>query len=94
MKVKLLRKLRTEAYQMYGIKNHIKMPEIDVQFVKDPKWEGVYVIGFRELSNKDDVVEFKLKAAKKKLRTLRNDYCVKRVQEIRTSMRIAKLCRL
>ena len=62
---------------------------------ENPKeWEGVYVIGLRNYTDKADVVEFNLKAAKKRLHILRNEYCVKRVAEMRETCRINRLNRL
>lgn len=90
MKTGLLKKLRAEAHRAYCIKNRIQLPKAEV-----PKeWEGVYVIGLRNYTDKQDVVEFCLKDAKKRLHTLRNEYCIRRVQEFRESYRISRLNRL
>ena len=75
MKTKLLKKLRTEAYQVYGIKF----------FLKIMSGGGVYVIGMRDF-NKEDVAEYTLKAAKKRLTEMRNAYCRSRVKEMRLTM--------
>lgn len=90
MKTKLLKKLRMEAHRAYCIKNRIQLPKAET-----PKeWEGVYVIGLRNYTDKADVVEFKLKDAKKRLNALRNEYCVRRVAEMRESCRVNRLNRL
>lgn len=90
MKTKLLKKLRTEAHRAYCIKNRLKLPKTEM-----PKeWEGVYIVGLRNFTDKQDVVEFRLKDAKKRLHTLRNEYCVKRVAEMRETCRINRLNRL
>lgn len=90
MKTKLLKKLRSEAHRAYCIKNRIQLPKAET-----PKeWEGVYVIGLRNYTDKADVVEFCLKNAKKRLNALRNEYCVKRVQELRESCRINRYNKL
>lgn len=90
MKTGLLKKLRSEAHRAYCIKNRLKLPKAEV-----PKeWEGVYVIGLRNYTDKADVVEFRLKDAKKRLHHLRNEYCVKRVAEMRETCRINRLNRL
>ena len=90
MRTKLLKKLRMEAHRAYCIKNRLQLPKAET-----PKeWEGVYVIGLRNYTDKADVVEFRLKDAKKRLHTLRNEYCVRRVQELRESYRISRLNRL
>lgn len=94
MKTKLLKKLRTEAHHAYCIKKKADLPKIEPQLIAERKWDGVYIIGLRNFTDKQDVVEFRLKDAKKRLHTLRNEYCVKRVQELRESCRISRLNKL
>lgn len=90
MKTKLLKKLRMEAHRAYCIKNRLQLPKAET-----PKeWEGVYVIGLRNYTDKADVVEFCLKNAKKRLHTLRNEYCVRRVAEMRETCRINRYNKL
>ena len=90
MRTKLLKKLKAEAHRTYCIKNRLQLPKAET-----PKeWEGVYVIGLRNYTDKADVVEFCLKNAKKRLHILRNEYCVRRVAELRESYRINKLNKL
>lgn len=90
MRTKLLKKLKAEAHRAYCIKNRLQLPKADT-----PKeWEGVYVIDLRNYTDKADVVEFRLKDAKKRLNTLRNEYCVRRVAELRESCRISRLNKL
>ena len=84
MKAKLLKKLREEAYQTYGIKG--KMLLVDGGYL--------VVVGMRQFSNKEDVAAFDMAIAKKLLQKMRNDYCVKRVSEIRESRRISKYNKL
>lgn len=83
MKTGLLKKLRTEAYRMYGIKNHIAIGG----------GGGVYIIGLRELSNRKDVGEYTLKGARKRLAEMRSEYCTSRVAELRAENRKAKYIR-
>ena len=91
MKTKLLKELRDEAYKEYGIKGKLDMPKIDVA---DPKKvEGVYIIGQR-YTPKRDVVELILKDAKKRLRSMRIDYCIRRVEEKRISDNRIRFCKL
>lgn len=90
MRTKLLKKLKAEAHRAYCIKSRLTLPKAEM-----PKeWEGVYVIGLRNYTDKQDVAEFCLKDAKKRLHTLRNEYCVRRIQELRESYRISRLNRL
>lgn len=79
-----------EAFRAYGIKTKLAL-HAGLQTDKD--MDGVYIIGHR-LTSGHDVVEFRLKDAKKRLHTLRNEYCVKRVQELRESYRISRLNKL
>lgn len=91
MKTKLLKELRDEAYKEYGIKGKLDMPKIEVA---DPKKvEGVYIIGQR-YTPKRDVVELTLKDAKKRLRLMRIDYCIRRVKEKRVNDNKIRFCRL
>ena len=90
MKTKLLKKMRDEAFRAYGIKTKLAL-HAGLQTDKD--MDGVYIIGHR-LTSEHDVVEFRLKDAKKRLNTLRNEYCVKRIQELRESCRISRLNKL
>ena len=90
MRTKLLKKLRMEAFRAYGIKTKLAL-HAGLQTDKD--MDGVYIIGHR-LTSEHDVVEFKLADAKKRLHTLRNEYCVKRVAEMRETCRINRLNRL
>ena len=91
MKTKLLKELRDEAYKEYGIKGKLDMPKIDVA---DPKKvEGVYIIGQR-FNPKRDVVELTLKDAKKRLRLMRIEYCIRRVKEKRVNDNKIRFCRL
>lgn len=94
MKTKLLKKLRAEAHRAYCIKNKADLPKIEPQLIAERKWEGVYIIGLRNYTDKADMVEFSLKDAKKRLQGLRNEYCVKRVAEMRESCRINRYNRL
>ena len=73
MKTALLKKLRTEAYKMYGIKSFIELGG----------GGGVYIVGNRELTSKNDVAEYTLKAARRRLGDMRKEYCKNRVQELR-----------
>lgn len=73
MKTALLKKLRTEAYNMYGIKGFIELGG----------GGGVYIVGNRELTNKNDVAEYTLKAARRRLGDMRKEYCKNRVAELR-----------
>lgn len=91
MKTKLLKDLREEAYKEFGIKGKLDMPKIEVA---DPKKvEGVYIIGQR-FNPKRDVVELNLKDAKKRLRSMRIDYCIRRVEEKRINDNRIRFCRL
>ena len=74
MKTKLLKKLRTEAYHAYGIKGKMNMIC------------GGYliIVGMRQFSSKDDVAAFDMSNAKKVLQKMRNEYCISRVNELRT----------
>ena len=90
MKTKLLKELRSEAYKAYGIKAKLPLPA-NVYPSRDV--DGVYIIGQR-LSSEHDMVEFELKTAKKRLNSLRNEYCVRRVAELRESCRINRLNKL
>lgn len=94
MRTKLLKKLRAEAHRAYCIKKKADLPKIEPQLIAERKWDGVYIIGLRNFTDKADVVEFNLKAAKKRLNILRNEYCVRRVQELRESYRISRLNKL
>ncbi len=94
MKTKLLKKLRAEAHRAYCIKKKADLPKIEPQLIAERKWDGVYIIGLRNFTDKGDVVEFRLKDAKKRLHILRNEYCVRRVAEMRESCRINRLNRL
>lgn len=90
MKTKLLKKLRAEAHRAYCIKNRLTLPKTDT-----PKeWESVFVIGLRNYTDKADVVEFKLKDAKKRLHHMRVEYCLKRISDMRESCRITRYNRL
>ena len=91
MRTKLLKKMRKEAHHAYCIKNRPMFPP---GFETPKEWEGVYVIGLREFSNKQDVVEFKLKDAKKRLHRMRVEYCLKRISDMRESCRITRYNRL
>ena len=84
MKTKLLKKLRTEAHQLYGVKGYLELSG----------GGGVYVVGMRELTSKKDVAEYTLKSAKKKLAAMRNEYCKSRVEEMRINNRINRFCKL
>lgn len=90
MKTKLLKKMRDEAFRAYGIKTKLAL-HAGLQTDKD--MDGVYIIGHR-LTSEHDVVEFELKAAKKRLNNLRIGYCIKRVSELRESYRISRLNKL
>lgn len=94
MKTKLLKKLKTEARRAYCIKKKAELPKIEPQLIAERKWDGVYIIGQRNFTDKGDVVEFRLKDAKKRLHILRNEYCVRRVAEMRESCRINRYNRL
>lgn len=83
MKTKLLKKLRTEAYQVYGIK----------YFLKISAGGGVYVIGMRDF-NKEDVAEYTLKSARNRLAEMRNAYCRGRVRELRLNSGMFKFRKL
>ena len=74
MKTKLLKKLRTEAYHAYGIKGKLNL--ID--------GGNIVVVGLRQFSTKDDIATFDISNAKKVLQKMRNEYCVSRINELRT----------
>ena len=78
-----MKKLREEAYQTYGIKSKLEL--VDGGYV--------IIVGMRHF-NKDDIATHKVKDAKKVLHQMRNNYCVKRVSDIRDSRRISKYNRL
>lgn len=91
MKTKLLKELRDEAYKVYGIKGRLELPTIEGADSK--KVEGAYIVGERLFSDRD-VVEVTLKAAKKRLRTLRIEYCIRKVEEKRISEKKIRFGRL
>ena len=54
---------------------------------------GVYIVGNRELTSKNDVAEYTLKAARRRLDDMRKEYCKNRVQELRAERRRTKYMR-
>lgn len=92
MKTRLLKNLREDAYKEYGIKKRIDLPKTGFD-VLDDRIEAIYIIGNRFNSNRD-VVEFNMRDAKKRLRSMRIDYCIRRVEEKRISDNRIRFCRL
>lgn len=80
MKTRLLKRLRGDAYRAYGIK----------AYYHTNSGGDVYIVGLRGYQGDKDVAEFSLKEAKKQLGKVRNEYCMKRVLE----MRSAKYCKI
>lgn len=68
---------------MYGIKSFIELGG----------GGGVYIVGNRELTSKNDVAEYTLKAARRRLGDMRKEYCKNRVQELRAERRRTKYMR-